>query len=63
MRNKFPGHCRECNTYVEADAGYFERFQKTWRVRCIPCTATAKLAKGGRLSAPQMAALRKPESE
>lgn len=55
MRNKYPGRCADgCGTWVEADAGYFETValqpastrRYKWRVRCIPCTVKAKLARG-----------------
>lgn len=58
MRNQFPGPCRECGTTVPSDAGYFERHQGRWRVRCIPCTAKGKAARGAPLTPPQQAAMK-----
>ena len=57
MRNKYPGPCRECGEWVAPQAGYFERHQGSWRVRCTPCTASAKSARGAPLTPPQQAAL------
>lgn len=57
MRNKHPGPCRDCGERVAVGAGYFERHQGAWRVRCIPCTAKAKAAAGKPLSYAQAASL------
>lgn len=59
MRNRFSGTCRECAKPVAATAGYFERHNGGWRVRCIPCTARAKQARGEPLSHAQQSALPK----
>jgi hypothetical protein len=58
MRNKYPGPCRECSQPVASGEGYFERHAGSWRVRCIPCTAKAKQARGDSLSHAQSEALR-----
>lgn len=62
MRNKFAGLCRECGEPVPSGAGYFERHQGRWRVRCIPCTAKAKQVAGAPLSFAQQAALTESKS-
>lgn len=37
MRNKYAGSCLRCHCTVEAGAGYFQRVDGRWRVRCRSC--------------------------
>lgn len=61
MRNKFAGSCRDCGTHVAEGAGYFHKqprgMRPKWTVRCVPCVALAKEARGADLSYVQREAL------
>lgn len=37
MRNKFPGECYRCKSWVPAGEGHFERLGSTWRVQHATC--------------------------
>lgn len=37
MRNKFAGDCLCCGQRVESGAGYFQRVNRGWKVRCRMC--------------------------
>lgn len=37
MRNKYAGDCLLCHCTVDAGAGYFQRINGLWRVRCRSC--------------------------
>ena len=50
MRNKFSGHCADCDARVVAGAGYFERRSGRFVVRCMACVVKGKVAKGKPLS-------------
>lgn len=63
MRNRYAGRCNDgCGTWVAEGAGYFHRMPRgsaqKWVVRCIPCVAKAKQARGDSLSYAQQEALR-----
>lgn len=42
MRNRYPGVCYVCGSYVPTGFGFFEknrdRVGPKWRVRCVKCT-------------------------
>lgn len=50
MRNKYAGCCVECRAAVPVGAGYFERRNGRFVVRCMACVTKGKLAKGKPLS-------------
>jgi len=37
MRNRYPGVCYRCNSFVPAGDGHFERFGNSWRVQHATC--------------------------
>lgn len=40
MRNRYPGYCYKCGSYVEIGFGYFEKHYengKKWRIQCVKC--------------------------
>ncbi len=55
MRNKYAGHCADCDIIVAANQGYFERRNGRFVVRCMTCVTKGKLAKGKPLSDAQAA--------
>lgn len=44
-RNKYPGRCYCCGTWVEPGYGHFERIrnsapgQQKWRIKCVKCAS------------------------
>ena len=43
MRNRYPGYCYKCGSYVPIGFGFFERVNflehgRKWRVKCVKCT-------------------------
>lgn len=42
MRNKFPGKCYRCGTWVEKGAGHFERYMGSWRTQHAACAIKAR---------------------
>ncbi len=61
MRNAYPGACRDCGKHVAAGEGYFHKNPRgtspKWSVRCVPCVAQGKQARGAPLSFAQRDAL------
>ena len=55
MRNRYVGCCVDCRDVVAVGAGYFERRNGRFVVRCMTCVVNGKLAKGKPLSDAQMA--------
>ncbi|MFM2005445.1 MAG: hypothetical protein RLZZ09_1100 [Pseudomonadota bacterium] len=53
MRNKYAGCCVECGAAVHVGAGYFERRNGRFVVRCMTCVTAGKIAKGKPLSLAQ----------
>ncbi|QVW54553.1 hypothetical protein p113_131 [Enterococcus phage 113] len=37
MRNKYPGYCYRCGTFVEKGQGHFERKNGYWRLQHADC--------------------------
>lgn len=37
MRNKYPGYCYRCGTYVKKGEGHFERSYGSWRLQHADC--------------------------
>jgi hypothetical protein len=59
VRNRYPGRCADgCGTYVPVQAGYFQRRNGRWLVRCMPCTIKGKIAAGKDLSDAQLERLK-----
>lgn len=42
-RNRYPGYCYCCGTYVPAGYGHFERTYQgqgnKWRIKCVRCAS------------------------
>lgn len=41
-RNKYPGYCYCCGSYVPAGYGHFELHRirwSTWRIKCVKCAS------------------------
>lgn len=42
-RNRYPGYCYCCGTYVPTGYGHFERrYEKSgnkWQIKCVKCTS------------------------
>lgn len=60
MRNRYAGRCTHCGGSVEAAAGYFERRDHRWHVRCGKCVRERR-ADYGVSSARSIAAAGKAE--
>ena len=38
-RNKYPGYCYCCGSWVEPGYGHFERHNGGWRIKCVKCAS------------------------
>lgn len=62
MRNKYAGCCADCRSAVAVGAGYFERRNGRFVVRCMACVVKGKVAKDKPLSDEQLAFVGRQEA-